>query len=254
MSAITCHERDLIARDITTETTIRMGTGPTTPLLARQHVRSGLPADMSAGRMCDLVLLTSELVTNAVEYSDAGSLDLTVVRGRTFIRIEVSNPDESWARAPEPNSPEPDQIGGWGLFLVEHLSDRWGTSDADCTVWFEVDHTASPFSAGFPISSDSRSWIAGSELETSLPSGKVTITSSTSPRPGGPVRAPSAATARAPSEFNRPAPQCRAPGRRHPAKLGLCGCAEAAAYAVREQPAKPGEIGTAVFERLARTP
>jgi anti-sigma regulatory factor (Ser/Thr protein kinase) len=143
MPAITRRERDLVVRETTTETTIRMAPGPTTPALAREHVRSGLSADMSAGRMCDLVLLTNELVTNAVEYSDAGSLDLTIVRGRTFTRIEVRNPNESWARAPEPHSPEPDQIGGWGLFLVEHLSDRWGTSDADCMVWFEFDHPAS---------------------------------------------------------------------------------------------------------------
>ena len=146
MPAITCRERDLVARETITETTIRMAPGRAAPGLARQHIRSGLPADLSAGRMCDLVLLTSELVTNAVEYSDAGSLDLTIVRGRTFTRIEVSSPNESWARAPEPHSPEPDQIGGWGLLLVEQLSDRWGTSDADCMVWFEFDHPAPPLS------------------------------------------------------------------------------------------------------------
>src|SRR4029079_18061429 len=78
------------------------------------------------------------------EYSSGAELDLTVVRGETFTRIEVSSPDEAWARAPEPQSPDPEQIGGWGLFLVEQLSDRWGTSDADCTVWFEFDHPAWP--------------------------------------------------------------------------------------------------------------
>ena len=100
MSAISCQDRDLVARETTTETTIRMAPGPTAPSLARHHVRSELPADLPAGRMCDLVLLTSELVTNAVQYSDVGPLDLTVVRGLTFTRIEVSNPTESWARAP----------------------------------------------------------------------------------------------------------------------------------------------------------
>jgi len=142
MPAITFRERDFVARETTTETTIRMAPGPTAPWLARQHVRSGLPAGLSAGRACDLVLLTSELVTNAVQYSEAGPLDLTVMLGDTFTRIEVSNPTQSWARAPESHSPEPDQTGGWGLFLVEQLSDRWGTSDTECTVWFEFDHSA----------------------------------------------------------------------------------------------------------------
>jgi anti-sigma regulatory factor (Ser/Thr protein kinase)/predicted Zn-ribbon and HTH transcriptional regulator len=146
MPTITCRERDLVARETTTVTTIRMSRGPTAPWLARQHVRSGLPADLSAGRTCDLVLLTSELVTNAVEYSEAGPLDLTVMRADASTRIEVSNPNQSWARAPESHSPEPDQTAGWGLFLVEQLSDRWGTSDTDCTVWFEFDHSPSSLS------------------------------------------------------------------------------------------------------------
>src|SRR3954465_2179620 len=141
MPAIPCRERDLVARETTIETTIRMASGPAAPWQARQHVRSGLHAKLSAGRMCDLVLLTSELVTNAVEYSEAGPLDLTVVRGDTFTRIEVSNPNETWAEAPERQSPDADQVGGWGLFLVEQLSDRWGTSDSHCTVWFEFDHS-----------------------------------------------------------------------------------------------------------------
>src|SRR3954451_24889223 len=122
MPAITCRERDLVARETTTETTVRMTSGPTAPWQARQHVRSGLPEDLPAGRMCDLVLLTSELVTNAVEYSETGPLDLTVVKGLTFTRIEVCNPYESWVQAPEPQPPEPDRVGGWGLFLVEQLS------------------------------------------------------------------------------------------------------------------------------------
>jgi anti-sigma regulatory factor (Ser/Thr protein kinase) len=143
MPAITCRERDLVARETTIETTIRMASGPAAPWQARQHVRSGLHAKLSAGRMCDLVLLTSELVTNAVEYSEAGPLDLTVVRGDTFTRIEVSNPSETWAEAPERQSPEADQVGGWGLFLVEQLSERWGTRDSHCTVWFEFDHPES---------------------------------------------------------------------------------------------------------------
>jgi anti-sigma regulatory factor (Ser/Thr protein kinase) len=140
MPAITCWERDSVARETTIETTTRMASGPAAPRLARRHVRSGLPTDLAAGRTGDLVLLTSELVTNAVEYSEAGALELTIARGDTFTRIEVSNPNESWAEAPEPQSRDADQEGGWGLFLVEQLSDRWGTSDSNCTVWFELDH------------------------------------------------------------------------------------------------------------------
>src|SRR4051794_14750311 len=100
MPAITSPERDLVARETTSQTTIRVAPGPGAPWQARQHVRAGLPPYLSAARICDLVLLTSELVTNAVEYSESGALELTVVRADTFTRIEVSNPDDSWAQAP----------------------------------------------------------------------------------------------------------------------------------------------------------
>src|SRR3954452_13744240 len=146
MPAITTQARDLVARETTTQTTIHLEWGPAAPWTAREHVRSQLPADLAAGRMCDLVLLTSELVTNAVEYSEAGPLELTVVRGLTFTRIEVCNPYERWVQAPAPQRPEPGQVRGWGLFLVEQLSARWGTSDSDCTVWFEFDHQESRLS------------------------------------------------------------------------------------------------------------
>jgi anti-sigma regulatory factor (Ser/Thr protein kinase) len=154
MPAISRSGPDWVARETTSATTTRMARGPTAAGLSRQYVRGAIPAHLSAVRMCDLVLLTSELVTNAVEYSRTGPIDLTVVRGATFTRIEVSNPNESWARAPEPGSPERDQVGGWGLFLVEQLSERWGTSDADCRVWFEFHHPASRERCGFSRTSD----------------------------------------------------------------------------------------------------
>src|SRR3954453_17520729 len=113
MPAISCQERALVSRETTTETPIRRAPAPAAPSLAREHVRSGFPADLSAGRMGDLVLLTSELVTNAVQYSKTRPLDLTVVRGETFTRIEVSNPSESWARAPQAHPPVPGQVDGW---------------------------------------------------------------------------------------------------------------------------------------------
>jgi len=162
MPAITTQERDLVARETSTQTTVHLEWGPNAPWTARQHVRSQLPADLAPGRTCDLVLLTSELVTNAVEYSEAGPLELTVVRGLTFTRIEVCNPYERWVQAPAPQRPEPGQVRGWGLFLVEQLSARWGTSDSDCTVWFEFDHCEFPLSdvwtilqgVGYPATRD----------------------------------------------------------------------------------------------------
>ena len=132
--------RDPVASNDPHESKVSLAWGPLAPARAREHVRDARPSELSAARMCDLVLLTSELVTNAYEHSRAGPLDLNVIRAATFTRIEVSNPGESWAKAPEASVPDPDQIGGWGLFLVEQISDRWGSTDTACTVWFEFDH------------------------------------------------------------------------------------------------------------------
>ena len=124
---------------------LRLARGVTAPALARHHVRSEIAALFTAGRLDDLVLLTSEVVTSAVEYSRAGAIEISVVGGTTFTRIEVSSPSEGWVRHSEPRANEPDEPGGWGLFLAEQLSDRWGVSESDHTVWFEFDHADDNF-------------------------------------------------------------------------------------------------------------
>jgi len=85
------------------------------------------------------VLLTSELVTNAILHGH-GPLELRAHTEGSALRIEV--------RDQEPASPpvlrsdaELTEIGGRGLQLVDTLADRWGWS-AEATgkvVWFELD-------------------------------------------------------------------------------------------------------------------
>ena len=132
-------ERDSIASGAVSQMTVRIVRAPTAVGLAREHVRRATAAHMSAGRGSDLVLLTSELVTNAVEHLHAGPIELAVLRGAASTRIEVRNPSENWVSAPEARKADPDAVDGRGLFLVEQLSDRWGTTDAGCMVWFELD-------------------------------------------------------------------------------------------------------------------
>ena len=57
----------------TTVTTVRLPRAATAPSLARHHVQRELATAVSAERVKDFVLLTSEVVTNAVEYSHAGA-------------------------------------------------------------------------------------------------------------------------------------------------------------------------------------
>ena len=85
------------------------------------------------------VLLTSELVTNAILYGH-GPLELRAHTEGSALRIEV--------RDQEPASPpvlrsdaDLTEIGGRGLQLVDTLADRWGWSaEAEGkVVWFELD-------------------------------------------------------------------------------------------------------------------
>ncbi len=64
------------------------------------------------------------------------NLEVTVKPGS--VRTEVH--DEGPGFDPATTGTPRDNRGGWGLFLVERLSDRWGTArDTDGTsVWFEL--------------------------------------------------------------------------------------------------------------------
>jgi signal transduction histidine kinase len=96
------------------------------------------------GRPCldDVYLLVSELVTNGVRHGGAGEddlLDLTVLRHGNRLRVVVTDWGPGFDGRPRPRN-RADQTGGWGLYLVERLADRWGVQrDGGATaVWFEL--------------------------------------------------------------------------------------------------------------------
>ena len=84
-------------------------------------------------------LLVTELVTNSVRHAQASAIELLVVVSRTRVHVEVANPGGGFE--PRPSGPE-DSDTGWGLFLVDRLSDEWGVTQgtgADYQrVWFEL--------------------------------------------------------------------------------------------------------------------
>ena len=95
-----------------------------------------LPVDRS-----DVLLLTSELVTNAVRHAGSAPLDDVIVRvhaNDAHVRVEVLNPGASF----DPPAPAvPSATGtGLGLFLVDTLANTWGVeSEGSRTkVWFEL--------------------------------------------------------------------------------------------------------------------
>ncbi|MDT3397386.1 ATP-binding protein [Streptomyces sp. B1866] len=92
---------------------------------ARDFTREILAGSAYQGRHDDVVLVVSELVSNALRHGHgAPVLRLLGTAGR--IRVEVA--DDSPV-PPRPRDPGPD--GGLGLRLVERLAVRWGCTPYD---------------------------------------------------------------------------------------------------------------------------
>lgn len=84
----------------------------------------------------DVVLMVSELVTNAIAHG-APAIRLSLRAGSGAVRGEVSDGGEG---RPERQDPDGDVTHGRGLMIVEALSDQWGVSAvperAGKGVWF----------------------------------------------------------------------------------------------------------------------
>jgi anti-sigma regulatory factor (Ser/Thr protein kinase) len=100
-----------------------------------------LDARVEAVVMEDVRLLVSELVTNSVRHADAHEgdhVELEVSVERDTLHVQVADTGPGFE--PRPRRTERSTPGGWGLFLVEKLSDRWGVARNSLTrVWFEID-------------------------------------------------------------------------------------------------------------------
>lgn len=93
----------------------------------------------------DVRILVTELVTNSVRHSGAADDEgdivwLDVWTGPNCLRVEVADSGNGFDKVVKPTTP--DQLGGWGLQIVDRLTDRWGVkrvNGARSTVWFEID-------------------------------------------------------------------------------------------------------------------
>jgi anti-sigma regulatory factor (Ser/Thr protein kinase) len=111
---------------------------------AARRALDAVPTGLPVGRVRDVRLLVSELVTNAVRHANLGAGDrirLVVDLADQALRVEVHDPGDGFVpRIPEP---DPERPYGWGLYLVAELADRWGVdSDVSTLVWFELDRPA----------------------------------------------------------------------------------------------------------------
>jgi hypothetical protein len=103
-------------------------------------VGSGIGADEPVAET--LILLISELVTNAVVHTGCPAVlrMLFPAAPAAPVRVEVADTSEA---PPAPRHAQRDETGGRGLELVDGLADRWGwqPEGAGKQIWCEVDRS-----------------------------------------------------------------------------------------------------------------
>jgi anti-sigma regulatory factor (Ser/Thr protein kinase) len=99
-------------------------------------------------RADDVVLLASELVTNAIVHSRSGlpGGTVSVVVARNIYGVSVLVTDDGSADCRPRVSTSPGETNGNGLVLVQALADHWGYRQevTYTTVWFAVRSPAAP--------------------------------------------------------------------------------------------------------------
>jgi anti-sigma regulatory factor (Ser/Thr protein kinase) len=126
---------------MTRQISIEFEAGPSAACAARNALLA-LEGRVSDELLDDIRLLVSELVTNSVRHSQIGPEDrvtLDVAVSDDSIRVEVT--DRGSGFEPEPrDAGDKSKIGGWGLYLVDRIADRWGVAcDGLTRVWFEIE-------------------------------------------------------------------------------------------------------------------
>ncbi len=106
-----------------------------------RHALNQLAHFLPPEKLEELRLVVSELVTNSILHAglssnDRISLRVTVSAGSVSGR--VCDPGTGFEVSSKP-CPRPDLRGGWGLPILERISDRWGVERNNHTcVWFEI--------------------------------------------------------------------------------------------------------------------
>jgi len=123
-------------------TEVRLRLDAKAPAAARAILASRLRDRWPAPVLDRAQLLTSELVTNSVLHSHAPADASVIFRlelSQGAIRVEVEDPGRGGAVAPR--SPDLDGGGGFGLSLVQQLSERWGVervAAGGTRVWAQI--------------------------------------------------------------------------------------------------------------------
>jgi anti-sigma regulatory factor (Ser/Thr protein kinase) len=102
---------------------------------ARAEVLEAVGPALRDGQIETLRLLVSEVVTNAVRHGASDAPVEVHASWNSEVRVDVI--DHGHGFTPVPRAGSFDEPGGFGLYLIGRLADRWGVETNDRTrVWF----------------------------------------------------------------------------------------------------------------------
>lgn len=122
------------------EQVVELSAAPPAVGEARRRVLEAAQPFVDEGRLADLQLVVSEVASNAVRHGGhSGTILLQVTPKEGYLCVRVT--DSGNGLAPTPRATAPDEDGGWGFFLIERFTRRWGLTREDrrTRVWFEFD-------------------------------------------------------------------------------------------------------------------
>ena len=106
------------------------------PWLARWLLAERFSAMLDRDTLARGKLLVSELVTNAVRHG-RGMITLKAALNHERLLVEVIA--QGSGLAPALDKHELENIGSWGLQIIDAEASRWGVQEGATHVWFELD-------------------------------------------------------------------------------------------------------------------
>jgi anti-sigma regulatory factor (Ser/Thr protein kinase) len=99
--------------------------------------------NVSQSKRHDLMLLATEVVNNAVVHASQrgeanGDIRVEIAVSEARMRLAVRDRGGGFEVPAPPEPASDEQVGGWGLYIVDAIADEWGIDRDPTTVWLEV--------------------------------------------------------------------------------------------------------------------
>lgn len=134
---VTAPQSDPAPADVDPVLHLTVRAGLHAPSIARAFIRCAVEL-LGTSASEDVLLLTSEAVTNSVVHASTETVGVSLWRCGEHVHVSVTDTDpEEPAMQPE----DPTRVGGFGVRLIDLLAADWGvaqTGDDGKCVWFEV--------------------------------------------------------------------------------------------------------------------